>query len=282
MARPLRLEVAGAVYFVSSHCPEGSVAFRDREDALALEGILAQAMRRFDAQVLAYCLLPNRYELLLFTRQANLSRLMRHVIGVYTQNHQRRHGAGGALFQGRFRAVLVDREAHLLDACRAVELAPLQAGLVKRLKAWPHSSLPAHLGLAPAPEWLDVDGLHGHLLGRPPRSPHDHRRAAASYEALLRSEPDFDLWTGRLRRQIFLGDATFVERMLRASSTPPPEPSARQVRAQWQHWSARYPDRAEALFAAHFEGGLSMTSLAREAGLSVSRVSRIIAEQERQ
>lgn len=282
MARPLRLEVAGAVYFVSSHCPEGSVAFRDGEDALALQGILAQAMRRFDAQVLAYSLLPTRYELLLFTRQANLSRLMRHVIGVYTQNHQRRHGAGGALFQGRFRAVLVDREAHLLDACRAVELAPRQAGLVQRVDAWPHSSLPAHLGQVPAPAWLDVDGLHGHLLGRPARTAQDHRRAATRYLELLKREPGFDPWTGRLRRQIFLGDAAFVERMLRAATGTPPEPSARWVRAQWRAWCERYPDRAEALFAAHFEGGLTMTSLARETGLSVSRVSRIIAEQERQ
>ena len=77
-----------------------------------------------------------------------------------------------------------------------MELAPRQAGLVQRVDAWPHSSLPAHLGQVPAPAWLDVDGLHGHLLAVRRARRRDHRRAATRYLELLKREPGFDPWTG--------------------------------------------------------------------------------------
>ncbi len=86
-------------------------------------------MERFDAQVLACCLMGKHYQLVLHTRQGNLSRLMRHLNGVYTQRFNRRHGLVGHLFQGRFKAILVDRHGYLLTLCRYVELLgrPAQA-----------------------------------------------------------------------------------------------------------------------------------------------------------
>ena len=66
---------------------------------------MAQAMERFDSQVLAYCQMGNHFHLVLHTLQGNLSRLMRHVNGVYTQQFNRRHGLVGHLFQGRFKAI---------------------------------------------------------------------------------------------------------------------------------------------------------------------------------
>lgn len=238
-----------------------------------MQELLAQTMQRFDAQVLAYCLLPDRYELLLFTRKANLSRLMRHLGGVYTQHHQRRHGGSGALFQGRFKAVLVDRQQHLLDACRAVDLAPQQAGLVKQAKDWPGSSAAAHLGLAEAPEWLDVAGLQGFLLGKPADTAAQRRTACERYAKLLASDPKFDLFAGRLHGQIFLGDAAFAARMKAAAAKAPPRTKGKT----WSDWLKASPSREVALYRAHIEGGLSMTELAGELSLSVSRVSRLIA-----
>ncbi len=76
--------------------------------------VMAQAMNRFNAQLLAYCLIGNRFHLVLHTRQANLSRLMRHHNGVYAQSFNRRHGLSGHLFQGRFKAILVNRDAYLM------------------------------------------------------------------------------------------------------------------------------------------------------------------------
>lgn len=283
MARPLRIELAGAVYHVSARSEAGEPVFADDADRASLLAVLGQAMQRFDAQVLAYCLMPDHYHLLLFTRQANLSRLMRHVNGVYTQGYNRRHGSGGPLFQGRFKAVQVDREALLLDACRYVELNPQRLGLVRNAADWPWSSCRAHLGLVEPPAWLDVNGLHGHLLERPALSGADHRRAAERYAKLLSSEPLLQLWPGHLRQQIFLGDAKFAERMqamARQRRRGAEQPRSGRARS-FAQWLGESGSREQALYRAHTQGGISMTALAGELGLSVSRISRLIKSAER-
>jgi REP element-mobilizing transposase RayT len=279
MARPARLEIAGAVYLIGAHCPFDSsqAAFIDDSDRAEMRKLLAQALNRFDAQALAYALLPDHYHLLLFTRRANLSQLMRHVNGVYTQHQQQRWGFRGPLFQGRFRAVLVDRDRYLLDACRYIDLNPVRLGLVRDAADWPGSSFRALAGLEPPPEWLDVDGLHGHLLKRPATTPAQHRLAGERYARLVASEPGLQLWPGRLREQIFLGDADFAQRMRAAAVAP-----RRVARTSWAEWMRRAGGiREQALWLAHTQGGIPMTDLAAQLGLSVSRVSRLIAAAER-
>jgi len=118
MSRPLRLEFPGAVYHVTSRGDRREPIYVDDVDRAEHLAVLAQAAERFDAQVLAYCQMGNHYHLVLHTRQANLSRFMRHLNGVYTQAFNRRHGLVGHLFQGRFKAILVDRDAYLLTLCR--------------------------------------------------------------------------------------------------------------------------------------------------------------------
>ena len=165
MSRPLRIEFPGAIYHVTSRGDRREPIYRDDEDRVAQIEVIARAMERFDAQALAYCQMDNHFHLVLHTRRANLSRLMRHVNGVYTQAFNRRHGLAGHLFQGRFKAIVVDRDAYLLDLCRHVERNPVATGLVARAEEWPWSSCRAHVGLAATPPWLDTDGLHGYLLG---------------------------------------------------------------------------------------------------------------------
>lgn len=279
MARPTRLEIAGAVYLIGAHCPfeSGLSAFADESDRAEMRALLAKGLRRFDAQALAYALLPDHYDLLLFTRRANLSQLMRHVNGVYTQHQQRRRAFSGPLFQGRFHAVLVDRERHLLDACRYVDLSPVRLGLARGAADWAGSSFRALAGMEAAPEWLDVDGLHSHLLGRAAVTPAQHRLAGERYARLVASEPGLQLWPGRLREQIFLGDADFATRMRAAAVAP-----RRVSRAGFGEWMKRAGGiREQALWLAHTEGGVAMTDLAGQLGLSVSRVSRLISAAER-
>ena len=122
MIRPSRIEFPGATYHVTSRGDRREPIFEDDEDRLALLDVIAQAMSRFDAEMLAHCLMGHHYHFVLGTRQANLSRLMRHINGVYTQRYNRCHGKTGHLFQGRFKAILVDRAAYLLEVCRYVEL----------------------------------------------------------------------------------------------------------------------------------------------------------------
>jgi REP element-mobilizing transposase RayT len=287
MSRPLRIQFPGAVYHVTSRGDRREPIFVDDEDRAALLAVVAQAMERMDSQVLAYCLMGNHYHFVLHTRQANLSALMRHINGVYTQAFNRRHGKVGHLFQGRFKAILVDREAYLLEVCRYVELNPVRAGTVKQPDAWRWSSYRAHVGQVPTPQWLDTDGLHAYLLERAVDGTADRRRAAQRYAALVASAPEVRLWDDALRQQIYLGDEQFVMRMQTLAARqhrPADERSVREVpKAQRRHpgslahWLQACASREEALYRAHVESGLTMSALAAELGLSVSRVSRLIA-----
>ncbi len=162
----------------------------------------------------------NYYHLVLHTRQANLSLLLRHLNGVYTLSYNRRHGKVGHLFQGRFNAILVDRDAYLIQLCPYVELNPVRAAMVDTLEAWPWSSYAAHTGRAPVPPWLHTVGLHGYLLERPAVTAADHRQAARRYAQVVANAQGLELWEDGLRQQIHLGDADFVDRM-QALMDPP-------------------------------------------------------------
>jgi putative transposase len=290
MSRPLRIEFPGAVYHVTSRGDRRETIYRDDHDRAAQLAIVAQAMERFDAQVLAYCLMGNHYHLVLHTRRANLSRLMRHVNGVYTQTFNRRHGVVGHLFQGRFKAILVDRDAYLLALCRYVERNPVAAGMVRAPDEWRWSSCRAHLGQVATPTWLDSDGLHGYLLGAPLVDAAGRRRAARRYAALVaeQKEDDASFWQGALCGQIYLGDEAFVERMQAQGApkvaSPRNVPKAQRMRPlTWRECLTQCnDDRDAALLMAYRDGGITMTALAGQAGLSVSHVSRLIAQQERE
>jgi len=247
--------------------------------------VVAQALSRFDAEALAYCLMGNHYHFVLHTRQANLSLLMRHINGVYTQAFNRRHNKVGHLFQGRFKAILVDRDAYLLEVCRYVDLNPVRARMVRKPGAWAWSSYRAHVGQATAPDWLDTEGLHGYLLGHPARNAADRRRAADRYARLVASAPDASLWDSALRQQIYLGNEAFVERM-QALAEPRnstgddiPKIQRRKSRTLAQ-WMQSCENREQALYNAHTQSAMTMSAIARELGLSVSRVSRLIAKAE--
>jgi REP element-mobilizing transposase RayT/DNA-directed RNA polymerase specialized sigma24 family protein len=285
MARPLRIEFPGAVYHVTSRGDRREPIFLNDRDRHGFLDVVAQALARFDAEILAYCLMGNHYHLVLHTRKANLSLLMRQINGVYTQAFNRQHNKAGHLFQGRFKAILVDRDAYLLEVCRYVELNPVRATMVKKPQAWAWSSYRAHVGLEASPVWLDTDGLHGYLLGRASGGASDRRRAAHRYARLVAAARDVRLWEEALRQQIYLGDEAFVERMQalvepqRAGAREIPKAQRRTTRSLAQ-WLSACGSREEALLRAHTQSGLTMSAIAKELGLSVSRVSRLIARAE--
>ena len=103
MSRPLRIEFPGAVYHVTARGNRRESIFADDQDRVALLAVVEQGFERFDAQMLAYCLMGNHYRFVLHTRSANLSLQMRHINGVYSQRFNRRHRLVGHVLQGRFR-----------------------------------------------------------------------------------------------------------------------------------------------------------------------------------
>ncbi len=163
MARPLRLEYAGAVYHVTSRGDRREDIYVDDDDRVAWLEVLENVCERFNWVVHAYCQMTNHYHLLVETVDGNLSRGMRQVNGRYTQRFNRRHMMAGHLFQGRYKAILVQKESYLLALSRYVVLNPIRAGMVERLEDWPWSSYPAVVGLEEGEHWLDTDWLLSHF-----------------------------------------------------------------------------------------------------------------------
>lgn len=274
MSRPLRLEFENALYHVTSRGDRREPIFEDDADRQALLEVLAQGMARFDAVVLAYCLMGNHYHFVLQTHQPNLSRLMRHINGVYTQAYNRRHGKVGHLFQGRFKAVLVDEDAYLLEVCRYVDLNPVRAGMVRRAQDWAWSSYRAHTGRVEVPAWLDSVTLHRQLAPRAPR-----REGPERYSQFVAQGKGIQLWEEALSGQIYLGGEAFVQRMQAYAASQEmkdiPRIQQRPV-ARPLAWYFEQHERNSAIARAFLEGGHTQTAIAAFMGLSVSRVSRLI------
>jgi REP element-mobilizing transposase RayT len=285
MSRPLRIEFAGALYHVTSRGDRREPIFDDDADRADLLDTFSQGLARFDAACLAYCLMGNHYHLVVRTNQPNLSRFMRHVNGVYTQRFNRRHCKVGHVFQGRFNAILVDRDAYLLEVCRYVDLNPVRAGLVQRPEDWPWSSYRAHAGVAPVPTWLATDELHRHVA--PEARQCDRPR---KYSEFVARGCGMNLWDAALRGQIFLGDLRFVRRMQadRAATLSDGATSREVPRAQrcasvkpLVEYLAHKQGRDAGIAAAFLQGGYTQSAIAAALGLSASSVSRLIARAER-
>ena len=278
MSRPLRLEFEGALYHVTSRGDRREPIVEDDTDRQAWLDVVAQGVERFEASVFAYCLMSNHYHVVVQTHRPNLSRLMRHVNGVYTQTYNRRHRKVGHLFQGRFKAILVDEESYFLEVCRYVDLNPVRAGMVKRPQDWAWSSYRAHTGRSEPPAWLDSGALHRRLAPRAPR-----RDGPLRYAEFVAQGQKVKLWEEALTGQIYLGDEAFVERMqarVESINTPDIPRVQRRIHTQTlQKYFDRY-DRDTAMARAHLEGGYTQSAIARAAGLSVSRVSRLVARHE--
>ena len=287
MARPLRIEFSGGLYHITARGDRREPIFSDDQDRACLIEILAQALHRFNAVALAYCLMGNHYHFVLHTRRANLSRLMRHVNGVYAQAFNRRHGLVGHLFQGRFTSIHVDRDAYLMEVCRYTELNPVRARMVESPSDWPWSSYRAHCGLAESPEWLDTAALHGYLLGHDASSVVDQLRAVELYVELVANGRGVRLWEEALRQDIYLGSDAFIERTQQrlqqhASMTREiPKTQRSKPKTVPRSFDDRH-SRDESMRRAYVDGAMNMSQIAEATGLSVSRVSRVIARLEAQ
>lgn len=279
MARPLRLEYPGACYHITSRGNAKQPIFRDDADREAFLRILAGTIEQFKWELFAYCLMGNHYHLLLATPQPNLSRGMRQLNGLYTQRFNRRHGRVGHLFQGRFAAILVERETYLLELVRYVALNPVRAGIVSVPEDWRWSSHRSHAAMAAAPTWLQIEAILERFGGDGVEAPLHYRRFVA--DGLGRPGP----WS-KLRGQVLLGSELFAERFRALLAERPVSlevPRADRLAARpdlgtllprAEQWA---PARRNAAIAhACLTHGYTLAEVARHAGLHYSTVSRIV------
>ena len=131
MSRPLRIQFPEAVYHVMNRGARRQSIFIDDTDYQAFFEVFSEANRLWGIEVFAYALMGNHYHLCLRTPKGNLSRVMRHVDGIYTQQFNRRHGRDGTLFRGRYKAILIEADEYLAAVVRYIHLNAIEAGIVK-------------------------------------------------------------------------------------------------------------------------------------------------------
>ena len=289
MARPLRLEFAHALHHVTSRGNRREDIFHNDTDRRAWLGVLAQVCKRFNWVVHAYCLMDNHYHLLVETPDANLSAGMRQLNGVYTQLTNRAHGRVGHVFQGRFKAIVVDKDNYLLELARYVVLNPVRAGLVLDAGDWLWSSYGAMLAPAwlPGPEWLAIDKLLGFFAQE--QQPLDREKAQQRYINYVREGIGLPSVWKALSGQVYLGDEKFVTAMSALAEQSPqgmrtassrleiPRAQRRPARLALEAFEQQNPNnRNAAIQSAFATRGYTMVQLAAHFKLHYTSISRIV------
>ncbi len=157
MARPLRIEYPGAYYHVINRGNAGENIFIDERDKDKFLEYLAKCVERFTTRIHTYCLMSNHYHLLIETPQANLSRAIQWLNVSYSVYFNKKHRRRGHLFQGRFKAILIDANEYLTLLSRYIHLNPVRAKIVTHPMEYPWSSYPAFAGKGRKPDWLETD-----------------------------------------------------------------------------------------------------------------------------
>lgn len=207
MARPLRIEFPGAVYHVTSRGNARDDIFADSTDRQTFLLLLENVVNRFNWICHAYCLMDNHYHLLIETPDGNASMGMRHLNGVYTQSFNRRHKRVGHVFQGRFKAIIVEKENHLLELCRYVVLNPVRAGMVSAPQKWHWSSYRATGGNAKKESYLATDWILGQFGKTKSEARNKYRQFVK--DGMAAKEAPWE----KLKGQVILGSELFVERV---------------------------------------------------------------------
>ncbi|MEX5282732.1 MAG: transposase [Nitrospiraceae bacterium] len=283
MARPLRLEFPGALYHVTARGNARHAIVLDDQDRQRFLDVLARVVDRFHLLLHAYCLMDNHYHLLVETPEANLSKAMRQLNGVYTQAFNRRHRRVGHVLQGRFRAIVVDRDSYLLELCRYVVLNPVRAKSTRKPETYAWSSYRATAGLAATPPFLAVDWL---------LSQFGHQRLAAQrkYRAFVAEGMGQGSPWEHVQGQVLLGSERFIDRLRvglqdkRALQEIPREQRF-AARPTLSHlFAARLGTdrmrRNEVIRRAHVDHGYSLSEIGQAVGLHYSTISRIVNRQD--
>ncbi len=274
MARPLRLEFAGALYHVTSRGDRRENIYEDDADRRAFLSVLGGVSDTHNWVCHAYCLMDNHYHLLIETPDANLSRGMRQLNGVYTQTFNRFHGGAGHVFQGRYKAIVVEKQSYLLELSRYIVLNPVRAGMVRWAREWPWSSYRATVGQSKGPDCLNVEWLLAAFGKR-------KTVAIERYKKFISEGKGQPSPWAMLRNQVYLGGEPFIERMQSLIDgdkelSEVPSSQRRPMPKELGYYEASNRDRNSAITQAYRSGGYTLREIGDHFALHYSTVSGII------
>ncbi len=222
--------------------------------------------------------MTNHYHVVVETVEGNLSRGMRQFNGVYTQSLNRSHGRVGHVFQGRYRAILVEKEAYLLELMRYVVLNPVRAGMVGEAGDWLWSSYGSMVGMSSRPDWLETDWVltqFGKTRGE----------AVTAYMDFVRAEVGQPSAWDFLHGQIYLGSEGFVKRMQvlvtdRSAIAEIPRAQRRPMARPLEYYRNTVADPKVAIATAFATGDYTMQEIATCFRVHYATVSRTVKKYE--
>ncbi|NIS09475.1 MAG: addiction module toxin RelE [Candidatus Dadabacteria bacterium] len=206
MARPVRLEFKNAVYFISSKSSGRKHIVKDDADRQTFLDTLEYVVNRYRWKCHAYCIGNTEYNIAIETPRGNLSVGMRQLNGIYTQKFNRKNKKSGNVFQGRFKAVVVQKDKYFLDICRHVVTLSQREGITNNINTFKWSSYRATAGTVDSPEFLHVDWIHSQFAKRT-------KNAQDKYRDYIKGAKKADNPLDSVRGQILLGDEQFIEQM---------------------------------------------------------------------
>jgi putative transposase len=278
MSRPLRLELAGGFYHITSRGDRREDIYLEETDRNKWLELLGQVCQRYNWRCHAYCLMTNHYHIVVETIEGNLSQGMRQLNGVYTQYFNHSHQRVGHVFQGRYKGILVDKDSYLIELTRYVVLNPVRAHMVSHENDWPWSSYHSMIGAQSAPDWLETDCLLSQF------SVH-RNRAIVLYKDYVRVGVGQPCIWSDLTQQIYLGDEHFLKAMQKAMDQQAdlseiPRAQRRQPAKSLQFYEEKYFDRDQGMVEAYRTGDYTMKDIANYFKVHYSTVSRAIKKAE--
>ena len=279
MARPLRIEFAGALYHVTARGNAREDIYGDDGDRHQFLSLLHTAVNRYDWHCHAYCLMDNHYHLLIETGAPTLSRGMKFLNGTYTQYFNRQHGRVGHVFQGRFKAILIQKEAYLLELARYIALNPVRAHMVRSAKEWRWSSYRATAGYDESDACLTTEWI---LAGFAKTK----KDAQQRYREFVREGKGQASPWQQLKNQIYLGDDDFVHGMQdkldpRQSLKDIPKKQKRAPVKPLSSFAEQYETRDECMAQAYWSGHYTLAQVGEHFGVSYATVSRAVKQAEK-
>lgn len=207
MARPLRVQYENATYHVFARGHRKEKIFLDDRDREKFLEILEETWRKYTLRIYCYVLMPNHYHLVMSTPAANLSDAMHYLNTSYANWFRTRHQIVGSIFQGRYKALLVDKDNYLLVLSAYVHLNPLKAGIVEDLSTYRWSSYRAYVGKTKPSSFLDIGEILDQFGEKNPYRSYEKFVADQWEKYSEEREEEFE-------QGIVIGDEDFKEKVL--------------------------------------------------------------------